>query len=79
MCIHINSSTYNDTYIWYAGAEIGTSVMESYAFDYLDAPMERVSGADVPMPYANNLEKQAIPTSDNIVSAARRACFRKAA
>jgi len=53
--------------------------MESYAFDYLDAPMERVSGADVPMPYANNLEKQAIPTSDNIVSAARRACFRKAA
>jgi len=61
------------------GAEIGTSIMESYAFDYLDAPMERIAGADVPMPYANNLEKQAVPTSDNIVSAARRACFRKAA
>lgn len=61
------------------GAEIGTSIMESYAFDYLDAPMERIAGADVPMPYANNLEKQAVPTADNIVSAARRACFRKAA
>jgi pyruvate dehydrogenase E1 component beta subunit len=54
-------------------------VMESYAFDYLDAPMERVAGADVPMPYANNLEQAAIPTAANIVSAARRACYRKPA
>jgi len=65
-------------HLYGVGAEIGASIMESYAFDYMDAPMERVSGADVPMPYAHNLEKAAIPTADNIVSAARRACFRKA-
>ncbi|EKX52763.1 hypothetical protein GUITHDRAFT_150650 [Guillardia theta CCMP2712] len=59
------------------GSEIAASIMESYAFDYLDAPMERVAGADVPMPYAKNLEDAAIPQADNIVSAARRACFRK--
>ena len=36
------------------GAEIAAMIMESDAFDYLDAPMERVTGADVPMPYAIN-------------------------
>jgi pyruvate dehydrogenase E1 component beta subunit len=66
-------------HLYGVGAEIGASIMESYAFDYLDAPMERVAGADVPMPYANNLEQAAIPTPDNIVSAARRACYRKTA
>eukprot|EP00802_Teleaulax_amphioxeia_P014968 Tamp_15048.p1 GENE.Tamp_15048~~Tamp_15048.p1 ORF type:complete len:374 (+),score=95.06 Tamp_15048:25-1146(+) len=66
-------------HLYGVGAEVGASIMESYAFDYLDAPMERVAGADVPMPYANNLEQAAIPTADNIVSAARRACYRKAA
>lgn len=35
--------------------------MESEAFDYLDAPLERVTGADVPMPYAINLERAALP------------------
>lgn len=43
------------------GAEIAALVMESEAFDYLDAPVERVTGADVPMPYALNLEKAALP------------------
>ncbi len=43
------------------GAEIATLVTESDVFDYLDAPPERVTGADVPMPYAANLEKAALP------------------
>ena len=38
------------------------------AFDYLDAPVERVSGADVPMPYAENLEKSALPQVDQILA-----------
>ena len=44
------------------GAEIAARVMEE-AFDYLDAPVARVSGKDVPMPYAANLEKLALPSS----------------
>jgi pyruvate dehydrogenase E1 component beta subunit len=43
------------------GAEVVSVVMESAAFDFLDAPPERVTGADVPMPYAANLEKAALP------------------
>ena len=43
------------------GAEIAALLMESEAFDYLDAPMERVCGADVPMPYSFSIEQQAIP------------------
>jgi len=35
--------------------------MESEAFDYLDAPMERVCGADVPMPYSESIEGMAVP------------------
>jgi pyruvate dehydrogenase E1 component beta subunit len=44
------------------GAEIAARIME-HAFDYLDAPVVRVSGKDVPMPYAANLEKLALPMS----------------
>ena len=40
--------------------------MESDAFDHLDAPMERVCGADVPMPYAKNLEDAALPQVSNM-------------
>ena len=43
------------------GAEIAGLIMESEAFDYLDAPMERVCGADVPMPYSQSIEAQAVP------------------
>lgn len=43
------------------GSEIAGLMMESEAFDYLDAPMERVAGADVPMPYSQSIEKLAIP------------------
>ncbi|KAJ1913204.1 pyruvate dehydrogenase E1, beta subunit [Tieghemiomyces parasiticus] len=44
------------------GSEIAAQVVESEAFDYLDAPVQRVTGADVPMPYAQNLENLALPT-----------------
>ena len=43
------------------GSEIAALLMESEAFDYLDAPLERVAGADIPMPYAVAIEQQAIP------------------
>jgi pyruvate dehydrogenase E1 component beta subunit len=54
-----------------AAAEIAMRIYED-AFDELDAPIERVSGADVPMPYARNLELLALPTEDDIVRAVRR-------
>ncbi len=57
------------------GAELAAQMMEQ-AFDYLDAPIERVTGKDVPMPYAANLEKLALPQVQDIVEAARRACYR---
>jgi len=59
------------------GSEIAALIMESEAFDYLDAPLERVTGADVPMPYAQNLERAALPQVDDIVSAVRRTVSRK--
>lgn len=53
------------------GSEISAQIMESEAFDYLDAPVVRVTGADVPMPYAANLEELALPTEQIIVKVAR--------
>eukprot|EP01113_Clastostelium_recurvatum_P008223 TRINITY_DN1385_c0_g1_i2.p1 TRINITY_DN1385_c0_g1~~TRINITY_DN1385_c0_g1_i2.p1 ORF type:complete len:381 (+),score=103.21 TRINITY_DN1385_c0_g1_i2:159-1301(+) len=55
------------------GAEIAALLME-HAFDYLDAPLERVCGADVPMPYAKNLEDAAMIQTQNIINAAKRVC-----
>ncbi|KAM0988859.1 hypothetical protein FF1_012858 [Malus domestica] len=46
------------------------------SFGYLDAPVERISGADVPMPYAANLERLAVPQVEDIVRAAKRACYK---
>lgn len=43
------------------------------AFDYLDAPVERVTGLDVPLPYATNLEEKALPSNENITNAIKRA------
>jgi pyruvate dehydrogenase E1 component beta subunit len=57
------------------GAEIAARVIE-HAFDYLDAPVTRVSGKDVPMPYAANLEKLALPTVAEVVEAAKAVCYR---
>jgi pyruvate dehydrogenase E1 component beta subunit len=57
------------------GAEIAARLME-HAFDYLDAPVMRVSGKDVPMPYAANLEKLALPSVAEVVDAAKAVCYR---
>jgi pyruvate dehydrogenase E1 component beta subunit len=57
------------------GAEIAARLMEQ-AFDYLDAPVARVSGKDVPMPYAANLEKLALPSAAEVVEAAKAVCYR---
>jgi len=57
------------------GAEIGMRMMEE-AFDYLDAPVLRVTGEDVPMPYAANLEALALPQADRIAAAAKRVCYK---
>jgi pyruvate dehydrogenase E1 component beta subunit len=57
------------------GAEIAARVMED-AFDYLDAPVTRVCGKDVPMPYAANLEKLALPSVAEIIEAAKAVSYR---
>ncbi|MEX0808111.1 MAG: pyruvate dehydrogenase complex E1 component subunit beta [Dongiaceae bacterium] len=57
------------------GAELAAIMMEQ-AFDWLDAPVVRVHGADVPMPYAANLEKLALPQAAHIVEAVKRVSYR---
>ena len=56
------------------GAEISAQIHEQ-ALDYLDAPVRRISGADVPMPYARNLEKLAIPDAEQIIKAVREVAY----
>ncbi|MDJ0608176.1 MAG: pyruvate dehydrogenase complex E1 component subunit beta [Kiloniellales bacterium] len=56
------------------GSEIAAVVMEQ-AFDWLDAPVKRVAGVDVPMPYAANLERLALPQPENIVAAAKEVAY----
>ncbi|HLO74910.1 MAG TPA: pyruvate dehydrogenase complex E1 component subunit beta [Magnetospirillum sp.] len=58
------------------GAEIAAVIMEN-AFDWLDAPVARVAGLDVPMPYAANLERLALPGADSVADAARKVCYKK--
>jgi len=58
------------------GSEICAQVT-SQAFDYLDAPPTKVTGADVPMPYAANLETLALPSADLIVKAVKAVCYRE--
>jgi pyruvate dehydrogenase E1 component beta subunit len=55
-------------------AEISAQIMER-AFDYLDAPVKRLSGVDAPMPYARNLERLALPDVDKIVAAVREVSY----
>ncbi len=57
------------------GAEIAASVMEA-CFDWLDAPVKRVCGKDIPLPYAANLERLAVPQVEDIVKAAREVAYR---
>jgi pyruvate dehydrogenase E1 component beta subunit len=56
------------------GSEIASFITEQ-AFDDLDAPVERVTGASAPMPYAKNLEKAKTPTKEKIIDAVRRVCY----
>ncbi len=57
------------------GSEIAATVMEE-CFDWLDAPLKRVAGKDVPLPYAANLERLAVPQVEDIVAAAREVTYR---
>ena len=57
------------------GSEVAAVVMEQ-AFDWLDAPVKRVCGVDVPMPYAANLEAMALPQAKDIVAGAKEVCYR---
>jgi pyruvate dehydrogenase E1 component beta subunit len=57
------------------GSEI-TAIVVDQAFDWLDAPPVRITGKDVPMPYAARLEKLALPTVDDVVAAAKAVCYR---
>jgi pyruvate dehydrogenase E1 component beta subunit len=59
-----------------AGAEISASITEN-AFDELDAPVERVTGADVPMPYARTLELLATPKEEDVIAAVKRVLYRE--
>lgn len=55
------------------GASIAAIIMKE-VFDYLDAPIEIVSGKDVPLPYAVNLEKLALPNLEDVIAAVKRIC-----
>jgi len=57
------------------GAEIYVSVIKK-SFEYLNAPVERIVGAHVPMPYATNLYRLAVPQVEDIICALKRACYR---
>lgn len=54
------------------GAEISAQISESDAFDYLDSPVLRVTGVDVPMPYASSLEAAALPTTADVVRTVKK-------
>jgi pyruvate dehydrogenase E1 component beta subunit len=56
------------------GSEICAQVAIQ-AFDYLDAPPAKVTGADVPMPYAANLEKLALPSTEQVIAAVKSVCY----
>ena len=57
------------------GAEVAMQVIE-HAFDWLDAPPMRVHGVDVPLPYAANLEKLALPTVEDVIQAVKSVCYK---
>lgn len=57
------------------GASIAAIIMQK-AFDYLDAPIEIISGKDIPLPYAVNLEKLALPSLEDVIMAAKKVCYR---
>ncbi len=62
---------------WFSVASEVAALLQEHAFDYLDAPVERVSGAEVPAPYARNLEAAAFPNENQIMDAVRRVAYRR--
>jgi pyruvate dehydrogenase E1 component beta subunit len=60
---------------WFGVASEVAAIIQDRAFDYLDAPIERVSGAEVPAPYARNLELAAFPSEKQVANAARRVLY----
>ncbi len=63
---------------WFSVASEVAAIVQEQAFDDLDAPVERVSGAEVPAPYARNLEVAAFPSEQQVIDAVRRSLYRKA-
>lgn len=63
---------------WFSVASEVAAILQEQAFDDLDAPVERVSGAEAPAPYARNLETAAFPNEQNVIDAVHRAMYRKA-
>ncbi len=62
---------------WFSVASEVAALIQEQAFDYLDAPVERVSGAEVPAPYARNLEIAAFPSEAQILDAVRRVLYQE--
>ena len=62
---------------WFSVASEVVALIQEEAFDYLDAPVERVSGAEVPAPYARNLEIAAFPSEAQILDAVRRVLYQE--
>jgi pyruvate dehydrogenase E1 component beta subunit len=60
---------------WFGVASEVAAIIQDRAFDYLDAPVQRVSGAEVPAPYARNLELAAFPSEKQVANAARRVLY----
>ena len=58
------------------GSEISAQISEQ-AFDYLDAPVMRITAKDAPLPYAANLEKLALPTADEVIEIVKMVCYKK--
>jgi pyruvate dehydrogenase E1 component beta subunit len=62
---------------WFGVASEVASIIQEHAFDYLDAPVIRVSGAEVPGPYARNLELEAFPSEEAVANAAKQVLYEK--
>jgi pyruvate dehydrogenase E1 component beta subunit len=67
--------TVQEQWLYFGVASEVAAIIQEQAFDYLDAPVERVSGAEVPAPYARNLEIAAFPSEKQVANAARRALY----
>jgi pyruvate dehydrogenase E1 component subunit beta len=63
---------------WFSVASEVAALIQEQAFDYMDAPVERVSGAEAPAPYSKSLEAAAFPNEQDVIEAAKRVLYRKA-